>query len=83
MEYNHPETIIFSTYTRVAEKEYADLKLGRIVFEYKRFRWRNEVDLPNNFINLNKQDQLNLLIEIVKNNFEFAESVTQPQIKKS
>jgi len=83
VEYNHPETLMFSTFTRVTEEVIDNLKLGRIVFEYKRYRWRNDVDLPSNFINLNKQDQLDFLIEIVKSNLKFAESITHPQLKKS
>jgi hypothetical protein len=83
LKYNRPETLIFTTYNRVIEKEQDSLKLGKIVFEYKRVRWKNEVDLSNGFIDLIKQDQLNLLIEVAKNNLSFAESISQPWPKKS
>ena len=62
VEYNHPETLIYKTYNRVTEKVIDNLELGRIEFykdkNYKNYRWRNDVELTGDFINLNKQDQL-------------------------
>lgn len=85
IEYDRPNILLLSTYERVADKAADDLKLGRIVYEqrHKRFRWRNEVALPEDFINQDRQRQLNILIKIITENFRFAESVTYPRNKKS
>ena len=85
VEYDHPEVLKFSTYNRVADKAEDNLILGRIVYDkkYKRFRWINDVAMPGNFVNLNRQEQLNLLTRIISENIKFAESVTYLRDKKS
>jgi hypothetical protein len=84
IEYKQPETLIFETFYRVIEKEQENLRLGKIVFEYKRLRWVNRIDLLTlDFFGLNKQDQLNLLKETIKTNLDFAKSVSKPWNKES
>lgn len=81
VEYDYPEVLRLSTYKRVADQSEDDLKFGRIVYEkkYKRFRWRNDVALPKDFINWDRQEQLNSLSKIVSENLNFAKSVTYLQ----
>ncbi|MBL8098475.1 MAG: PD-(D/E)XK nuclease family protein [Anaerolineales bacterium] len=85
VEYNNPEILKFSTYTRIADKEQDYKELGKTLYEqkYKIIRWRNDFKVPQHFFELNKDEQVNFLIKVVKENLEFARLITKQQDRKN